>query len=730
MNFPHRSFVTIALATVALAVAGGYCTTALAQENTPLYKQAPYDVITLNAANDNQVYNVKPLDFPGRTKPANPKKSDRLKITLVSKPDDQYTVLWASIDSIVLFEEMVLAEANDLTTKGNSELAYETFQFLRENHADLPGLEPALQRFLFFEAGRMFQSQRQTEALAILEELYRKNPAYESAGKALPVVMGSVIDQIMTGYTTKEDYNSARKLLARLIDDYGKPLEATTEKWRQRMVQLALAKKNEAISHGRARRFREANNSVKEMMRIWPDLEGAAEFARQVSLTYPLLIVGVSELPAEPDPLRLDSWPERRAGRLRYRTLLEFTGQGPEGGEYTCPFGTVRRSNDGRKLFLEVVPEKLSASNVPVTGFEVADQLISMTNPVSASYQSAWSELATTVDVEKVMKVEISLREAHLMPEAYLLQKVDARDKQAEAAWVPYLVESRNEQEVRYLLNPDYGAKTETQPREIIEQRFEIPELAVEALLAGDIDIIDRLPPRAIPQLRNSEEITLRSYVAPTIHLLTVNMDKEYLANRTFRRAILTAIDREAILEKLVLEEVELDGYKVLSGPFPAGASDNDPLAYAYDNQIPPQIYSPPLAAVLSALAQREMELIAEKKKIDPPEKEKLILVHPDSYLPSLVCDAIAKQLNAVGIECETRPLPPGVTRPTDDNWHLNYAQLVIREPIVDARRDSGAGRFGRFGESVHQPRVARLGRLGQLAGSGSAAAGFASGRA
>jgi len=409
-------------------------------------------------------------------------------------------------------------------------------------------------------------------------------------------------------------------------------------------------------------------------------------------MSYPLLNVGVMELPAQPDPLRLDSWPDRRAGRLRYRTLLELTGQGPEGGEYDCPFGSVRRNNDGRKLLLEVVPAKLSDSSVPVTGFEVADQLLAMTRPESPSYYPAWSELATAVDVNDVMKVEISLRDAHLMPEAFLLQKLAARDQQAESAWIPYRIESQDENEVRYLLNPDYGAKTGTQPREIIEQRFEFPELAVEALLAGDIDIIDRLPPRSIPQLRNVEDLTLRPYVAPTIHMLTVNMDKEYLANRTFRRAILTALDRETMLNLLVMENVDLDGYQVLSGPFPAGVRENDSLAYAYDNTIPPQKYSPPLAAVLKALAQREMELIAEKKKTEPPKIEKLVLVHPDSYLPTILCQAIAKQLNAVGIACEPRALPPGVTRPSDDNWHLNYTQLVIREPIVDARRILGPG--------------------------------------
>jgi len=228
-----------------------------AQDDEPLYQQPPYDVITLNEANNNAVLKVKPLDFPGRKRPVDPPKSDRLKFVLLDKPDDQYQVYWASVEKIVLFEEMVLAEAYKLTTVDDkSEVAWETFQFLLENHPDLPGLHETLQRFLFFEASRMFKAGRPTEALAILEELYGQNPEFELSGRGLPGVMGSMIDRIMQQYTADEQYSSARKLLSRLIDDYGKPLETTTEKWKRQLEGLALARKNEAIEHGRAGRLR------------------------------------------------------------------------------------------------------------------------------------------------------------------------------------------------------------------------------------------------------------------------------------------------------------------------------------------------------------------------------------------------------------------------------------------------------------------------------------------
>jgi tetratricopeptide (TPR) repeat protein len=674
----------------------------LADRSGPLYKQSPYDRILLNQSNGGRELIVNPIDFPGRKRPEEPKKTDRLTVVMIDRPEDEFSVSWAAIEKITLFEEMVLAEANQAATAGKSEEAYNSFAYLLANHPELPQLEQSLQRYLFFDAGRLFKAGRNAEALTILEELYRRNPQYQQApSPPLPQVMGAVVDRIMTSYVQDSDFVSARKTVSRLTQDYRRALGATTDKWQQQLVQLAMAQKNEAIAHVRADRYREANNSVKQMMRIWPELEGAAEFAAQVADRYPMLIVGVTQLPAEPDPLRLDSWPDRRAGRLRYRTLLECTGQGPEGGEYTCPFGSVRRSNDGKHLILEITPEKLNLTEAPVTGYDIANQLVAMATRGSASYSPAWSELATKIDVDDVLDVDISLREAHLMPEAYLVQKVGQGASDAEKAWVPYLIDANSpataedasaKPEWRYLLNPQYGAKTATQPREIIEQHFQFPELAVEALLAGDIDMIDRVPPRAIPRLRETEGVTLRRYAAPTLHMLHVNQDKAYLKNGTFRRALISALDRQSMLNLLVLENVPLEGFRVLSGPFPAGVRENDPLAYAYDEQIRPHTYSPPLAAVLSALAEREMKLIAEKRKVDPPLREKLILVHPTGHLPQLICDAIAKQLNAVGIECELKALPPGKTRPEDENWHLIYSQIMIREPIVDARRILGPG--------------------------------------
>ena len=64
----------------------------------------------------------------------------------------------------------------------------------------------------------------------------------------------------------------------------------------------------------------------------------------------------------------------------------------------------------------------------------------------------------------------------------------------------------------------------------------------------------------------------------------------------TFRRALMYGTNRQDILAGELLEGLESDGCRVLSGPFPAGLAQNDPLGYAYDQSIEPRPYEPPLA--------------------------------------------------------------------------------------------------------------------------------------
>src|SRR6185295_7428494 len=111
----------------------------------------------------------------------------------------------------------------------------------------------------------------------------------------------------------------------------------------------------------------------------------------------------------------------------------------------------------------------------------------------------------------------------------------------------------------------------------VVEQTMANDEAAVAALLAGDIDVLDRVPPWQVERLRASQEVRVTSYKLPTVHVLIPNLKRPLMTKREFRRALCFGIDRKFIVDRVLLGGKSIPGYQVMSGPFPAGVSLNDP---------------------------------------------------------------------------------------------------------------------------------------------------------
>ena len=180
-------------------------------------------------------------------------------------------------------------------------------------------------------------------------------------------------------------------------------------------------------------------------------------------------------------------------------------------------------------------------------------------------------------------QVTFNLRRPNVLPQCLLQVPVDG-------SWFggrpgspvgTYRRELVQEDEVRYLLQGEQ--QTPTQPKEIIEIRCESAAMGVNLLLQGKIDVLDQLFPADAVRLQSQNKIRVVNYPLPTVHMLVPCSDHPYLAERLFRRALVYGTNREDILRGELLEGLESNGCRVLSGPFPAGIRQNDPLGYAYD---------------------------------------------------------------------------------------------------------------------------------------------------
>jgi ABC-type transport system substrate-binding protein len=250
-------------------------------------------------------------------------------------------------------------------------------------------------------------------------------------------------------------------------------------------------------------------------------------------------------------------------------------------------------------------------------------------------------------------------------------------------------VASQSETETRFestrKRDPDSG------PHPVVVERFYAkPREAISDLVKGKLDMLDRVLPNDALRLRDDPALVVGTYAFPSIHVLVPNTENPYLANRTFRRALVYAINREIILVQGLLNKEEVPGCQVLSAAVPAGTSRGDPSAYAYDERLKPLPYDPVMAAVLMQVAQRQLDMAAEERQEEGPELDEFVLAHPVGELANFVCKQIQTQLEIVGITCKLRELPAGQTLMPDDKYDLLYLELAMQEPLVDLGRAFG----------------------------------------
>lgn len=670
-----------------------------------LFEQDPFDRITLDENNDHAVLKVKPLDLPDRRVPDPLPRRGQLQIRLLDAPARLYRVPWRAIDKVELFEQLVLKEAGALVAAEKFDEAYDYFQFLEGRHPQLAGLDEAIEEYLFQEARALYAQGRYDGALALLRELYRRNPKRPK----LEAVLGTTTDKLVEGYIAKGDYRSARALLRNLAAWFPEhPIVVGREGELKQQAAALLAEARAAVEDGDLRR---AAGLTDRVISLWPALPGARDLAESVHRKYPRVVVGVTLPAAGPRPGGLHDWAACRSGRLIYRTLTEFVGPSGEGGQYRCPVGQMTLEPLERRITFQIRPGlRWSASQATLSGYDVSRRLLAMADAGDPAYRADWAGLLRGVAARGVYRVDAQLRFDHVRPDA-LLQTTLVPYTSLEApnrpppANGPYLLTSQTQRQTRYRANASYFASRPGQPKEIVERHYTRGARAIRALQHGRAHVLDRVNPWSWDTVRREKGLVLRPYAMPWVHCLVPNRRRPLTAHRAFRRALVYGIHRRVILDQLLGGELERSaadgatGCRVLSGPFPARASFDDPISYARDPTIEPRAYHPRLAIALAETSRREVAAAGDQDHAGKPPATipRLVLAHPPHEPARLACTAIQRQLRLVGIPIELKEHagPPPAQIPEDVD--LLYAEVAMWEPVVDARRllgeDGLAGR-------------------------------------
>ncbi|MEM6471212.1 MAG: ABC transporter substrate-binding protein, partial [Planctomycetota bacterium] len=503
--------------------------------------------------------------------------------------------------------------------------------------------------------------------------------------------ISATTDSLMNSMVEEGDLDTAQKLLARLKKDYRSDNLGAVPKWDDEFLRMATEKRDAALDAVRRKDFRAARTFARESLYLKPDIEGGELLVRKIAEAYPLVTVGVLQASRSYDPVRLDNWGTRRTGRLLYRNLFEIQGAAPEGGDYEFLFGNTETTPDRLGLELTIETSKLEP---PLNRIEVdflADQIALRANPESGTYFSPWAASVQGIGIDGARRVECVLRRPHVLPTCLLQLNVDASwfGGEVGGATGDYRLEEVAGDESRFLLT-EFARKVNSsneKPLEIVEVRCGSGSEAVSKLLSGEVDVLDQLFPADAVALKGRRGIKVAQYQLPTIHMLVPCSDHEFMQDKNFRRALLYGINRNDVLNGELLENKASPGCRVLSGPFPAGLDEDDPLGYAYDSNVLPRRFEPSLAKLLVLLSKNLKTAEAERKKLPPPKVRPIRLAFPADNLSRVACEAIRSQWQLLELEVELVELPVGQTYPDPDTADIVYVSAAIWEPIIDARR-------------------------------------------
>ncbi|MEM7473757.1 MAG: ABC transporter substrate-binding protein [Planctomycetota bacterium] len=642
----------------------------------------PFDVIVVTEDKGGEEVKILTLSF--RETPPNVDPKDKLEVVITKFPDRRYEIAWRYIDKILYYEQRIYDEAKEKMAAQDYSGAFQNLSFLLKNYPNMPNLEQLRLQFIFDSALERYKKGELRQTLSALEELRLTAPAYEA--NRVMTALSRVADSLITEYQEGGDLGSAQTMLDRMKRQYGPDLPVVT-KWEAKLEAMARAKLAEARRLADQKKYRAAWKAAVQALGIFPDVDEVKDLMEEINRTYPMIRVGVMQRSGALNPSSLVDWPARRAGSLVSNPLFRFLETGGEGGRYGFSLGTFRPSDDRRQLFLNF-DNSVQTSVLP---FDLAQKLVNRSDPEHEIYDPSWAAIFESVQVRGPSQLMINLRRPNVLPHA-LMQWLLPNDPAVQGS-LPGEYQlapvDRKVPEMSFKLRgfvPGESESVNGQPVEIVEIFYDDPKEAVNDLLLGDIDVLDQLYPADAVRLKADERLLVGRYALPTSHMLIPISDHAYLQSPTFRRALLCATDRDGMLRGELLNSDSREDGRLISGPFPIGDGDNDPLAYAYNNKVTSTEYSPPLARLLLLMTTKELVRAATKKREPEPKLEKLLIGCPDFEFARVAVQAMIQQWTSVGIKAEMVLLKPEEIN-KDAPCDLVYVITTMWEPATDIER-------------------------------------------
>ncbi len=641
------------------------------KDNQILLEREPFDLIVLNAANDNVRLEVFRLPLPGRRVPL-PFPSGSFEAREISNPTVDLRVLWSAVSRIELYEEQLLKEAIRLTKAKKFNQAFRYFARLERDYSNHPGFESALVSYLRSDALDQFRQGNHVHALAVLQSLYLRAKSTPGVAQAVNAVGESIIKSQWDA----NDYAAVRHTVEMLKVQFAGLDLAVVKRWDQRLEARLRLLIEEGEASLAKKEFREARTSATRAFNLSPNSPLANDLLARIEKANPSLRVGVNQPYYAANTIRLDSPVAIRTGRLLSTSLATLDDFQSSGGVYSSPFGEIYTEDANARVILKLNETALYGGQGEYRLARGILDLVEESNP----YYTALGSRLREIEVLPSSEVVLHLDPPHPHPEALLKGPLPK-------SLLPYApkkweVSSTNEVSTTFSYN---GTITEGGYRELDEITFKEEEQGIKAILSGELHVLANVSPWNLPRLATSKVVRIGQYRIPTLHCLVLSGNSWLVNERESRRGLCYALARSTFVDEVLLAGETRSGFVPLSGPFPAGQSLSDPLRYAYQDSIADRDYQPRLAALLMALAaQGGAQNAMENELIDTQELPPLVLAHPPSPIARLACRSIQTQLKGLQVKVDLVELDEPTLIATGDKYDLRYAEIRLSEPMVD----------------------------------------------
>jgi tetratricopeptide (TPR) repeat protein len=639
--------------------------------NQKLLERTPFDEVVLSKSAGGTTLEVQTISLPQRP-PTSLPKTGTLKLRVLDRPAEDYEIGWGSVAQIRTFDQLLLAEAARLTAAGKFDEAYDYFSRVRNEYPNTPGLDNAICDYLQRNALALYQAKQHDRALALLLSLYQRNPNFAGLSDVLQAVAGEIIQR----YLREGNYAAARHVLDMWQTKFSGVATEAANAWQQKFEGAASRQLADATRLIGQKQYVPARKAVSRALAIWPTLNAAPAVLNQIASEFPFVTVGVLEQSPRNPVHRIDDWATLRASRLTQRLLAQEDDFSTEGGAYHSPFGEFSIDESGREFTFKL------NSAADLTTDALSRFVLSMATPGTPVFRADFAALLGSISVAKDNALTMHLRRVHVRPEAML--QVPPPGSAANQAGAYGVAAHSPEQVVFAYRNAD---ARQSGPQAIVEQTMASDEAAISALQFGEVDILERVPPWQVARLQQLQDIHIGTYKLPTVHVLIPNLKKPLLAKREFRRALCFGIDRKWIVDRILLGGNPTQGFQAISGPFPAGATLNDPIRYGYNDQIPARAFEPRLASILATVAWTNVQNPTGKEKTKastdiPP----LVLAYPNDPIARVACQTIQSQLAREDIPIKLREFTADELLSGKLDYDLRYAEITVGEPLTDAR--------------------------------------------